>query len=92
MAVIGHCTQRTGTINDVLAALTAQGHEVLRGKGGGFWIKGEGHVSTAQARRRTGIAAPRRERRAEKAPWGDFAVIAALNGIQSERPIPGGSR
>lgn len=72
----------TGTASDVQAALEAQGREVLKGKGG-FWIKGEGHITLAHARKRTGIAAPARQRRERQQAWGDFATIAILNGARS---------
>jgi hypothetical protein len=72
--------QNIGNADDVLTALQAQGLEVLKGKGG-FWIRGEGHITLAQARKRTGTAAPKRERRATQPAWGDFASIAALNQI-----------
>jgi hypothetical protein len=74
-------TTQTGTANDVQTALEAQGLEVLKGKGG-FWVKGEGHITLAQARKRTGIAAPARQRREPQPAWGDFATIAMLNGAR----------
>lgn len=70
----------TGTAADVQTALEAQGLEVLKGKGG-FWIRGEGHITLAQARKRTSIAAPARPRAERSRAWGDFATIAMLNGI-----------
>lgn len=52
------------TAREVLIALNKiKGEEnVLYGKGG-FWIKGEGWISLAQARKLTGIKAPKREPR-----------------------------
>lgn len=55
------------------AALEAQGFEVLAGEGG-FWLRGRGHVTTAQARRMTGIAAEPRIRR-ERVAYGDYAQL-----------------
>jgi len=73
-------SQKTGTAADVLAALEAQGLEVLKGKGG-FWIRNEGHITLAQARKRTGIAAPKRQTRERVAPYGDAAWIMGINRI-----------
>ena len=52
----------TKTQQEFQTALEAQGFEVLGGKGG-FWLRGHGHVTIAQARRMTGIAAEPRVRR-----------------------------
>lgn len=41
----------------IIEALESQGLEVLYGKGG-FFIRGEGWISFAQARKRSGVAAP----------------------------------
>ena len=50
---------RHQVICDKLAELT--GKEVLQLQGkGGFWIRGEGFLSLANARRKTGIAVPSR--------------------------------
>lgn len=68
-----------GTRQDVQEALQAAGCQVLSGKGG-FWIRGEGFITLAAARKRTGIAAPKRNFRGRQAAWGDFATIAAMNG------------
>jgi hypothetical protein len=65
----------------VMGALKAMGKEVISGKGG-FWIRGEGFVTLAQARRLVGIPAPKRVKKAPAKPWGDYATIAALNGIR----------
>jgi hypothetical protein len=72
------------TTRTVLAALQSAGLEVLSGKGG-FWIKGEGFLTLAQARKRTGIAAPEREARPQQQPWGEFATITLLNGHRFKR-------
>jgi hypothetical protein len=61
---------------DLQTALEAQGFEVLAGKGG-FWLRGHGHITTAQARRMTGIAAEPRVRR-ERFAYGDYAQLIAL--------------
>jgi hypothetical protein len=52
------------TTKEVLVALeNLKGKDnVLYGKGG-FWIRGEGWISLAKARRITGIKAPKREPR-----------------------------
>ena len=60
-------------------ALEAQGFEVLQGKGG-FWLRGHGHVTTAQARKMTGLKAQPRIRR-ERIAYGDYAqLIGFING------------
>lgn len=66
----------TKTQEILQAALEAQGFEVLAGKGG-FWLRGHGHVTTAKARRMTGIAAEPRVRR-ERIAYGDYAVLIAF--------------
>ena len=59
---------------------------VLHGKGG-FWVKGKGFYTIAQARRLTGIKAPARERRQTVQPWGDYATIAMLNQPRKPKKI-----
>jgi hypothetical protein len=66
----------TKTQETLQAALEAQGFEVLQGKGG-FWLRGHGHVTTAKARRMTGIAATPRVRR-ERVAYGDYAGLIAF--------------
>ena len=66
----------TKTQETLQAALEAQGYEVLQGKGG-FWLRGHGHVTTAKARRMTGIAAEPRARR-ERVAYGDYAQLIAF--------------
>ena len=66
----------TKTQETLQAALEAQGFEVLQGKGG-FWLRGHGHVTTAKARRMTGIAAEPRVRR-ERVAYGDYASLIAF--------------
>jgi hypothetical protein len=63
----------TETQQVLRAALEAQGFEVLGGKDG-FWLRGHGHVTTAQARKMTGIAAEPRIRRPRFA-YGDYAQL-----------------
>lgn len=65
----------------VFDALKAQGHDVLHGKGG-FWLKGEGFVSLAKARRMTGTKAPKRETRPRISAYGDWATVAAMNRVK----------
>lgn len=69
----------TGTPEDVKAALEAQGLEALKGKGG-FWIRNEGWISLAQARKRTGLAAVPRQIRPRQTAYGEWAIVAALSG------------
>lgn len=59
--------------------LVALGYEVMRGKGG-FWLRGHGHITTAHARRLTGIPARPRQYRPRVSAWGDWATVAVLNG------------
>jgi hypothetical protein len=66
----------TKTQQELQTALEAQGFEVLQGKGG-FWLRGRGHVSTAGARRMTGLAAEPRIRR-ERIAYGDYAQLIAF--------------
>ena len=54
---------------------------VLSGKGG-FWIKGQGHITTAQARKVTGINAEPRQFRGRVSAYGDYAIIAKLNRVK----------
>lgn len=61
---------------ELQTALEVQGFEVLAGKGG-FWLRGHGHVTTAKARRMTGIAAEPRVRR-ERIAYGDYAQFIAF--------------
>lgn len=68
---------------DISAALSAlKGAEVCFGKGG-FWIRGQGFITLAQARRLTGIAGPKHERRARVVFGGDWGMIGALNRARS---------
>ena len=66
----------TKTQEILQAALEAQGFEVLQGKGG-FWLRGHGHVTTAKARKMTGIAAQPRVR-GERIAYGDYAQLIAF--------------
>lgn len=58
---------------------------VITGKGGGFHVKGQGRVSLAQARRTTGIAAPKRKLRGRVPAYGDWGFVAALNRAMTPR-------
>ena len=51
---------------------------VLAGKGG-FWIKGHGFITTAKARKITGIKGKTRNPPQRLAAWGDYATVAMLN-------------
>lgn len=55
--------------------------DVLQGKGG-FWIKGKGFYTIAQARKITGIKATPRPARERISAYGDYATIALINGIK----------
>jgi hypothetical protein len=69
----------TGSKAEVLAALQAEGLQVLTASGG-FFVKNEGFVSLASARRRTGIMAPNRKHQPRQVAWGEYATIAAITG------------
>ena len=69
---------KEGTM-EVLRALQAMGYEVLYNSGT-FAIRGKGLVSLAQARKMTGIQAPKREVRERVTAYGDWAWVAAING------------
>lgn len=72
----------TTTQQELQAALEAQGFEVLQGEGG-FFLRGHGHVTTAKARKMTGLAAPERVYR-EKIVYGEYAeMVAFLNRSRS---------
>ena len=58
---------------------------VLQGKGG-FWVKGKGFYTLAQARKITGIEAPKRQLKEKLKPWGDYATIAMLNQPKKKQP------
>jgi hypothetical protein len=50
----------------------------LAGKGG-FFVKGHGFISTAKARKLTGIKGKTRNPPKTLSAWGDYATIAMLN-------------
>ena len=65
----------------IIDALARQGIEALYGKGG-FFLRGRGFVTFAQARKLAGVAVPealRRERR-EAILYGDAATIHLIAG------------
>lgn len=53
--------------------------DVLQGKGG-FWVRGHGFYTLAQARRVTGIKATPRRRPERVTAYGDYATVAAISG------------
>ena len=53
--------------------------DVLSGKSG-FFIKGKGHISIAEARRITGIKAKPRVRRGKTGGYGDYATLRKIAG------------
>ena len=50
----------------------------LAGKGG-FFVKGHGFISTAKARKLTGVKGKTRNPPTRLQAWGDYATIAMLN-------------
>lgn len=68
---------------DISTALaTLKGAEVMFGKGG-FWVRSQGFITLAEARKLTGVAAPKRERRERVMFGGDWGMIGALNRARS---------
>ena len=54
-------------------------YDVVYGKGG-FWIKGKGFFTLAQARKLTGIKpTTTRKPKTVMPAWGDYATVAMLN-------------
>lgn len=64
-----------------LAALAADGKEVLTGNGGVF-IRGEKWVSWAGLYRRYGITPAKRPTKPRVSAYGDYATIALINGVK----------
>jgi len=66
----------------VLEGLKAKGYDACYagGKGGGFFVRGKGWVSMARARLLADVPAPKWVSRPLAQPWGDWAVVAMLNG------------
>ena len=63
----------------IIHELGKKGKEVVSGKGG-FFVKGEGFISHAQARKLSGVdMSEKREKKEKQMPWGDYATIAMLN-------------
>jgi len=56
----------------------------LAGKGG-FFVKGYGFISTAKARKLTGVKGKTRNPPARLSAWGDYATIAMLNAPRKRR-------
>lgn len=65
----------------IIAAFTAKGIDVLYGKGG-FWLRGQGWVSFADARRLSGVKAAPANRQPRVSAYGDWAWVAAINGVR----------
>ena len=53
--------------------------DVAYGKGG-FFVRGKGHITVAQARRVTGVKAPARPRKAKTGGYGDYAILRKIAG------------
>lgn len=53
--------------------------DVMYGKGG-FFIRGEGHITIAQARKITGIEAEPRETHLMTGGYGDYATLRKIAG------------
>lgn len=67
----------------IIEAFAAQGIEALHGKGG-FFLRGQGFVTFAQARKMTAVAVPAELKRegGMVSAYGDYAIIAKINGIR----------
>ena len=77
MADTSHVMDMSTKVQQELqTALEAQGFGVIQGKGG-FWLRGHGHITTAGARRLTGIAAEPRIIR-QRIAYGDYAQLIAF--------------
>ena len=66
----------------IIAGLRANGMEAIYGKGG-FWIRGQGFVSFAKARKLAGVVVSEELKRGpamEQLPWGEYATVAMFNG------------
>jgi hypothetical protein len=66
----------------IIAEFAKQGIPALSGKGG-FFLKGEGFITYAAARKRTGVEVPeelKREQGRRVTAYGDFATVAAISG------------
>lgn len=66
---------------EIIAKFKDAGVEAIYGKGG-FFLRGEGWVSFAEARKRTGIAAPERQFRPRVSAYGDWATVAMISGAR----------
>ena len=49
---------------------------------GGFWINGSGFFTLKQVRTHYGIVPEPRKRRERVTAYGDYATIAAINGVK----------
>jgi hypothetical protein len=66
---------------EIIEALAAQGIEALYGKGG-FYLRGQGFVTFAQARKLAAVVVPeslKREQR-ESILYGDAAIVHLISG------------
>lgn len=65
----------------IIAKFAEQGIPALHGKGG-FFLKGEGWISFAAARKRTGVDVPENLKRegGRMTAYGEFAIVAAISG------------
>ena len=61
--------------------LKALGKEVIVGKGG-FFIRGEGFLTTRQAQKLTGIKPKPRTECLRMSPYGDWATIQMINRVK----------
>jgi hypothetical protein len=71
----------TDTQKELTSALGTLGYEAMAGKGG-FFLRNHGFVTTAQARKMTGIKAPERNFRPVMSAYGDWATVAAINHVK----------
>lgn len=67
-----------------LAVEKYYGSPALAGKGG-FFIKGHGFITTAKARKVTGVKGKTRNPPKKLSAWGDYATIAMLNQPRKKR-------
>lgn len=76
-------TTRRDQRQQIIERFAEMGIEAMHGKGG-FWLRGHGHVSFAQARKMTGVSVPDELRRDHSriGAYGDYAWVAKLNRVK----------
>jgi len=68
----------------LITELKALGKEVIAGKGG-FFIRGEGFLTTRQAQKLTGIKPKPRTKRLYVSPYGDWATIQMITRVKLDK-------